>query len=158
MKLQIEFDNLAELEEFIGSVTVGDQGKNKAVPSDGLSLGAAPAPSVPNTPMPTAPVAPKAPAAPAAPTTPPVPTAPVSPGTQAVPAALAAQGTSAVPTVQPAYALDDLARAGMTLVDSGRQADLQQLLAQFRVASLPELPPAQYGAFATALRGLGAQI
>ncbi len=63
-----------------------------------------------------------------------------------------------VPTSAPSYTLDDLARAGMTLMDSGRQGDLQQLLAQFGVEALPALPPAQYGAFATALRGLGAQI
>ena len=56
------------------------------------------------------------------------------------------------------YTLDDLARAAMTLMDSGKQAELQQLLAQFGVEALPVLPPQHYGAFATALRGLGAQI
>lgn len=64
----------------------------------------------------------------------------------------------AVPTSQQTYTLDDLARAGMTLMDSGRQADLQGLLKQFGVEALPALPQGQYGAFATALRGLGAQI
>ena len=64
----------------------------------------------------------------------------------------------AVPTTTPTYTLDDLARAGMTLMDVGRQADLQQLLTRFGVQALPALPPAQYGAFATALRDLGAQI
>ncbi|MDD3253102.1 MAG: hypothetical protein PHV18_11135 [Lachnospiraceae bacterium] len=63
-----------------------------------------------------------------------------------------------VPTTAATYTLDDLGRAGMTLMDSGRQGDLLNLLAQFGVATLPEIPPAQYGAFATALRGLGAQI
>ena len=56
------------------------------------------------------------------------------------------------------YTLDDLARAGMTLRDSGRQADLQGLLKTFGVEALPALPKEQYGAFATALRGMGAQI
>lgn len=56
------------------------------------------------------------------------------------------------------YTLDDLAVAGMSLMDSGRQADLHQLLASFGVEALPALPPAQYGAFATALRGMGAKI
>lgn len=64
----------------------------------------------------------------------------------------------AVPTTTPTYTLDDLARAGMTLMDVGRQADLQRLLTRFGVQALPALPPAQYGAFATALRDLGAQI
>lgn len=65
---------------------------------------------------------------------------------------------AAVPTSQQTYTLDDLARAGMTLMDSGRQADLQGLLKQFGVEALPALPQEQYGSFATALRGLGAQI
>jgi len=65
---------------------------------------------------------------------------------------------AAVPTSQQTYTLDDLARAGMTLMDSGRQADLQGLLKQFDVEALPALPQEQYGSFATALRGLGAQI
>ena len=56
------------------------------------------------------------------------------------------------------YKLDDIARAAMSLMDSGRQAELQGLLAQFGVDALPLLPQAQYGAFATALRGMGAQI
>lgn len=64
----------------------------------------------------------------------------------------------AVPTTAQPYTLDDLARAAMTLMDSGRQIDLQQLLSQFGVEALPALPQAQYGAFATALRGMGAQI
>lgn len=63
-----------------------------------------------------------------------------------------------VPTTTATYTLDDLGRAGMTLMDSGRQGDLLNLLTQFGVTTLPELQPAQYGAFATALRGMGAQI
>jgi len=63
-----------------------------------------------------------------------------------------------VPTSTISYKLDDLAKAAMTLMDAGRQADLQQLLGSFRVASLPELPTEQYGAFATRLREMGAQI
>lgn len=63
-----------------------------------------------------------------------------------------------VPTSTPSYVLDDLARAAMTLVDTGRQAELQALLVTFGVNSLPELQPERYGAFATALREKGAQI
>ena len=36
--------------------------------------------------------------------------------------------------------------------------DLTALLAQFGVASLGELPAVHYGAFATAIRGMGAKI
>ncbi len=64
----------------------------------------------------------------------------------------------AVPTSQPTYAMDDLSRAAMTLMDTGRQDELRNLLAQFGVQSLPDLPQEQYGAFATALRGMGAKI
>lgn len=82
--------------------------------------------------------------------------------------------TAVSPTVQPAqtdqavqpavpistvtYSMDDLARAAMTLMDAGRQAELQQILSAFNVMSLPELSQEQYGAFATALREKGAQI
>lgn len=117
------------------------------------------------------------------PVTPPLPQAPASPaqgwapaGTPAVQGPAQAASPSAqpqlagmasaaqppvpspVPTSPTTYALDDLARAAGTLMDTGRQAELVGLLQQFGVASLPELPQAQYGAFATALRGLGAQI
>lgn len=63
-----------------------------------------------------------------------------------------------VQTTTPSYTMDDLAGAAVPLMESGRQADLLNLLAQFGVESLPALPKEQYGAFATALRGLGAQI
>lgn len=63
-----------------------------------------------------------------------------------------------VPTSNQTYVLDDLARAAITLMDSGRQSDLMGLLSWFGVDSLPALPKEQYGAFATALRGMGARI
>ncbi len=99
---------------------------------------------------------------PEAPAVQPVPTAPVVTAPAAVapatPADFTVQPAAAVPTAQSSYTLDDLARAGMTLMDSGRQEDLFQLLARFGVDALPALPQAQYGAFATALREMGAQI
>lgn len=64
----------------------------------------------------------------------------------------------AVPTAEPAYKLDDLSRAGVQLVNAGKQPQLLELLAQFGVESLPALPVEQYGAFATALRAQGASI
>lgn len=63
-----------------------------------------------------------------------------------------------VPTTAASYTTDDLAKAAMILMDAGRQGELMQLLASFGVESLPALPQTQYGAFATALRGMGAQI
>lgn len=118
-------------------------------------------PEAPVTPVPQAPVAPvvQAPLQ-QAPVTPPqqapMQQAPVTPPVQqSVPTPPAAP---AVPTATQTYTLDDLARAGMTLMDCGRQADLQGLLASFGVEALPALPKEQYGAFATALRGMGAKI
>lgn len=85
-------------------------------------------------------------------------TAPVNMG-QTQPAAVTPPPVQTpVPTAQPSYTMEDLSKAGMTLMDSGRQGELRNLLAQFGVQSLPDLPKEQYGAFATALRGLGAQI
>ena len=99
---------------------------------------------------------------PEAPAEQPVPSAPVVTAPAAVapatPADFTVQPAAAVPTAQSSYTLDDLARAGMTLMDSGRQGDLFQLLARFGVDALPALPQAQYGAFATALRQMGAHI
>lgn len=70
----------------------------------------------------------------------------------------APQPAVAVQTSTMTYKLDDLARAAMQLMDSGRQGELQQMLATFGVNSLPELPEEKYGAFATMLREKGAQI
>lgn len=109
-----------------------------------------------NPPALAAPVAP--------PITPPVQTIAPPPVTQSpatqIPAAqiMPAPAPVSVPTTTQSYTLDDIARAAMILMDSGRQGDLLGLLASFGVDALPALPQAQYGAFATALRGMGAQI
>lgn len=92
-----------------------------------------------------------------------VPAAPVpapQPPTTAAPAASAPQApvSAAVPTSAREYTVDDLARAAITLMDAGGQQALVGLLSQFGVSALPELPKEQYGAFATALRGMGAKI
>lgn len=118
------------------------QGK-KAGHSSGTAI------AVPATPPQTESTAPATPAAPAAA----IPTAPAVPvGSESAPPA------STIPTSAPSYTRDDLANAAMTLMDKGMQGQLQQLIQGYGVASLVELPPEQYGSFATALRGLGAQI
>ena len=63
-----------------------------------------------------------------------------------------------VPTAQQTYTIDELGKASALLMDAGKQQDLVNLLGQFGVQALTQLPKEQYGAFATALRGLGAQI
>lgn len=81
----------------------------------------------------------------------------IAPATPAI--SPAAPTPEAVP-VAPAqsYSLDDLAKAGIALMDQGKQADLLALLQQFGVTALPQIPKEQYGAVATAMRGLGARI
>lgn len=97
-------------------------------------------------PIQPAPVAQPAQQVPAAPVTPPAGQAPATPPAQPV------------PTTAPSYTLDDLTRAAIPLMDSGKQPELLQLIRSFGVEALPSLQPEQYGAFATALRGMGAQI
>ncbi|MFV0528469.1 MAG: hypothetical protein ACK5MN_07130 [Lachnospiraceae bacterium] len=68
------------------------------------------------------------------------------------------QQPTAVPTGTMVYTLDDLQVAANTLLTPERTPALQGLLQNFGITSLPDLAPEQYGAFATALRGLGASI
>ena len=127
--IHVDFKDFNEMAEFARQLLGGQAGKVPEAPAVPVQAQAA---AVPTAPVVTAPAA-------AAPATP-------------------AQPAAAVLTAQSSYTLDDLARAGMTLMDSGRQGDLLQLLARFGVDALPALPQAQYGAFATALREMGAQI
>lgn len=110
------------------------------------------APAMPAQSVPTVPTTPVQSTAPVVPTQPTAPTAPTQTATPVAPA------QPAVPTSSVTYTPDDLARAAFVLMDSGRQQELIGLLQQFGVNAIPELKPDQFGAFATALRGMGAQI
>lgn len=133
--------------------------------------------SVPqDTPAPVAPVAPVATPvthAPVQPVTMPpatvVPTqpapAPVATPTPAPAPAAPAQTvapTNPAPTVPvttaPTYTLDQIAKAGASLVDAGKMEQLLALLAKYGVQAVTQLQPDQYGVFATELRTLGAQL
>ncbi|WP_418482674.1 hypothetical protein [Frisingicoccus sp.] len=148
MRINVTFDSIEEMKSFVGYM----EGASVHIESKAVTALAQavtePADTVVQDPPVNQPVQ-SAFVQPAAPTV----SAPVQ-----TTSATAVPAQTTVPTSPTAYALDDLARAGMMLMDSGRQADLQQILVQFGVTSLPELPKEQYGAFATALRGLGAQI
>lgn len=76
----------------------------------------------------------------------------------AEPAGQALAPAAPIATTERTYSLDELATAAMGLMQQSMQPQLQELLQQFGVIALPELPKGQYGAFATALRGMGAQI
>ena len=103
---------------------------------------------------PAAPVADSAPAAPVNPTP-----APVAPVAAPVPTEQpAAHAPAAVPVTAPTYTVDQIARAGASLVDAGKMEQLLALLARYGVAAVTQLQPDQFGAFADELRALGAQI
>ncbi|MDO5027559.1 MAG: hypothetical protein Q4E50_06985 [Tissierellia bacterium] len=63
-----------------------------------------------------------------------------------------------VPTTVKTYSIDELGRAAMGLMDMGKQQDLVNLLSNFGVPALPQLPKEQYSEFAVKLRELGADI
>lgn len=93
--------------------------------------------------------------APVAPT-PVVPTAPVAPVVPVAPTPVVP--TPVVPTAAPTYTLEMIAKAGTSLIDAGRMADVTALLAKYGVEALTALDPSFYGSIATELRNLGAQI
>ena len=161
MKIEVTFESLDEVRKFTEMVLVGQatvQPSNTQTPVQ-------PAPAVHNTAVPVqaAPVQ-TIPAQTVSAQAVPVQTAPVQTApVQTAPVQTAPVQTTpvqtAVPTSTVSYTMDDLARAGMSLMDCGKQAELQKLLKEgFGVDALPQLPKEQYGAFATALREMGAQI
>lgn len=174
MKITVEAPDLAasilKLAEAIAS------GPNPAllIPDEPLPVSAYPAtPAAAPVAAPVAPVAAPVSPAPVNPTPGPAPTtaAPVaapSPSPTPVTNAPTAGPTSAAPgnppapavpvTGAPAYTLDQISRAGASLVDAGKMQQLLELLGRYGVQAVTQLKPEQYGAFATELRALGAQI
>lgn len=119
------------------------------------------APPVAPQPSVTAPVAAPVPsAAPLASAMPPVPiAAPVPPVAAPVAPPAPAPAAPAVPVAgAPIYTLDQIAKAGASLVDAGKMEPLMALLSRYGVQAVTQLAPEHYGAFATELRALGAQI
>lgn len=125
------------------------------------AIASGPDPSIltPDEPLPVAsyPTAPAPAPAPAAPVAAPNPApAPTAGQTSAAP------GNTPAPTVPvagaPTYTLDQISRAGASLVDAGKMQQLLELLGRYGVQAVTQLQPEQYGTFATELRALGAQI
>lgn len=156
MKIKIDVPELVAAVEKLAAA-IDKNALNITVPNEGtlnfnMPAGNAPvAPTAPATPaVPTTPVAP-------APTTPPVASAPAAVPT-ATPAAPTAPAAPSVPVTAPTYTLDQIAKAGASLVDAGKMEQLLGLLTKYGVQAVTQLNPDQYGAFATELRALGAQI
>ena len=100
----------------------------------------------------------------ATPTPPPLaqiaPVAPVAP-VAATPTS-EAQYINPVPLIPlaeaPKYTLEELGKAGAQLAQTGKMMEAQALMQRYGITALSQLPEAQYGAFATELRALGAVI
>ena len=127
----------------------------------GTAAPAAPAPVVAHTApalQAAAPVQPQHPA-----TNPTVTAGPTIPSTicpsEAPAPAVTAPAT--VPLAQaPTFTLAEISKAGADLIGAnpGLLPKVNELLAQYGIQTLDKLKPDQFGAFATALRGLGAKI
>lgn len=162
MKIKIEAD--AAVLKAIDKLTTAleKNAVNISVPQDAPAPVAPVAPvATPVTPAPVPPVTmPPATVAPTQPTPAPVATpthapAPVAPAQTAAPT----NPAPAVPvTTAPTYTLDQIAKAGASLVDAGKMEQLLALLAKYGVQAVTQLQPDQYGVFATELRTLGAQL
>lgn len=65
----------------------------------------------------------------------------------------------AVPVAPPPqFTQDQIMQAGAKLMDAGKANELVALLRTFNVRAVMDLKPEQIGAFATAMRELGAEI
>lgn len=155
-QITVTFDSFEDMKEFaekfLGTEKVPVSLGEKEVPAQTQSIPVTPvAPVTPITPVQSAPVTPVAQPAPAT-------LVQTTPAEQTVPVTPAQPAMSPVPTTERTYSLDELANAAMTLMDKGMQNQLQELLVSYGVEALPALPREMYGNFATALRGMGANI
>lgn len=161
MKIKIDVPELVAAVEKLAAA-IDKSALNITVPNEStlnFNMPAGNAPVTPTAPAapapvqaaPAVPTTPVAPAPAAAPTTPPVASAPA-----AVPTATPA--APSVPVTAPTYTLDQIAKAGASLVDAGKMEQLLGLLTKYGVQAVTQLNLDQYGAFATELRALGAQI
>ena len=123
-------------------------------PMSPVAIAPTPAPA----PVGSAPTQP--PAGPVSPPTSAVPVTPTPPATAPAPSTPAPAVPVAPTTPTPGYTLEQLSTAGanLTRADPSKMAQLVALLQQYGVQAVTQLAPEHYGAFATALRGLGAAI
>lgn len=156
MKIKIDVPELVAAVEKLAAA-IDKTALNITVPNEGTLNFNMPAGNAPAAPVPvqTASVPTPAPVAAPAPAPAPAPT-PVAPPVTPMPTAAAP--APAVPVTAPTYTLDQIAKAGANLVDAGKMEQLLALLTKYSVQAVTQLTPDQYGAFATELRALGAQI
>lgn len=159
MKITVEAPDLAASILKLAKAIASGPDPDILTPDEPLPVASYPTAPAP-APAPAAPVSP----APVTPTQTPAPTAtpPVAAPAPTAGQTSAAPGNTPAPTVPvtgaPTYTLDQISRAGASLVDAGKMQQLLELLGRYGVQAVTQLQPEQYGAFATELRGLGAQI
>ena len=110
-----------------------------ANPTPAGAIQTAPA-SVPTAPYPTA-----------------APTGATNP-TQAAPAPAQVAPSATAPSDAKPLTMDDLGRAGATLIDAGKMPQLIALLGKYGVQAVTQLKPEHFNAFADELRALGAKF
>ena len=138
---------LSEMQVFLKN-SVTPKGSTVEVTPEKVTLACTAAPQISKVKIPdSAPKAAKSPAVPVQPPTVPVqpPTVPVQPPT--VPVAPAKEYTQA----------EILAACG-PLMDAGKVPELTQIIQEFGVASMMEIPQEKYGELAVKLRALGAKL
>lgn len=94
------------------------------------------------------------------------PTAPVNPTQTGYPSMPTSYPSNTAPVASapvaqaPAFTLEQVSKAGADLITAQptKMQDLMALLQQYGVQTIQALPADKLGAFATALRGMGAQI
>lgn len=86
-----------------------------------------------------------------------VPTTPVT--TSVTPQIPVSYPSNPVPNApEKSYTVDDLSRAGATLIDQGKMKQLLDLLGKYGVQAVTQLNPAHYPAFVADMKALGAQL
>lgn len=163
MKITVEAPDLAASIIKLAEAIASGPDPNLLTPDEPRPVASYPTTPAPAVAAPVAPVSPVSPA-PVTPTATPTPApgpAVAAPAPTAGPASVTPGNTPApaVPvTTAPAYTLDQISRAGASLVDAGKMQQLLELLGRYGVQAVTQLQPEQYGTFATELRALGAQI
>lgn len=153
-EMRLEFPQLDKLETMLKALQQRVDEIAKWVQPDSF-VKTAPAASVQSA-APTAPLPPTAaPAQASAPVA-----APTMPPVSAPVAAPTMPPVSAPIAMAPNYTLDQVGKAGADLIAGhpDKMQALMTLLQQFGVPAVQALKPDQIGAFATALRGLGAKL
>ena len=164
MKIDLSFESIADLQKFIKDFDrmFGSSGwqdvKQVESPFRQQTLPVKPvAPVVPVTPVAPVTPAPVAPVTPAPVTPAPVQVAPVTPAPVQV-APVTPVAPAPVQVTAPSYTKEELLRAAASLRTLGKVNELIALNSQFGLKCLTDIMPEQFGAYATALRGLGVSI